>query len=138
MDLNRIFGLFNTNEDDDTSLLIDFSEHPLFWVSGFNKVIDNHLYFKEYTLKTFSTLSSDINIEELEKAGEELMFRKAWNYIKSIDLNNNLHLDSIKVKANENFIKNLQISISFFEQFEEYEKCALLKGIEIKVKDFLK
>lgn len=138
MDLNRIFGLFNTNEDDDTSLLVDFSEHPLFWISGFNKVIDNHLYFKEYTLKTFTNISPDINIEELEKAGEELMFRKAWNYIKDIKLDNSLHLDSIKTKANENFIKNLQMSISFFEQFEEYEKCALLKGIENKIKEFLK
>ena len=139
MDLNRIFNTFDKeyNTNDETSLLVDFSEHPLFWIGGFNKIINNHLFFKQYTIKTFKNISPDINIEELEKAGEELMFRKAWNYIKSINLDKTFHVECIKLKADEQFMDNLQTSVLFFEAFEEYEKCALLKGIQDKVKEFL-
>lgn len=143
MDLKHIFDLFNEdngNNDqgyDEISLLVDFSEHPLYWISGFNKLINNHLFFKQYTVKTFKNLSPDINIEELEKAGEELMFNKAWNYIKFIDINKPFHVEYIKAKSNDEFVTNLQAAISFFEPFEEYEKCAHLKGIENLVKEFL-
>jgi hypothetical protein len=139
MNLNKIFDLFDKeySANDDTSLLVDFSEHPLFWISGFNKLINNHLFFKQYTVKTFKNISPDINIDELEKAGEELMFRKAWDYIKSVDVNKTFHVECLKLKADEQFIDNLKTSILFFEALEEYEKCALLKNIEGKVKEFL-
>jgi hypothetical protein len=138
MDFNHIFSLFDDQQNyDETSLLIDFSEHPLFWVSGFNKLLSNHLFFKKYTVKTFKHISPDINVEELEKAGEELMFRKAWDYIKNIDLNKALHIDCIKLKSNEEFIEHLKLTINFYESLEEYEKCAHLKSIQNKVEEFL-
>lgn len=140
MDLDKIFNLFSKEYDvnDDTSLLIDFSEHPLYWIGGFNKLINSHLFFTQYTVKTFKNISPDINIKELEAAGEELMFRKAWGYIKFIDLNKTFHVECLKNKASEDFIENLQVAILFFEGLEEYEKCALLKGIQDKIKEFLK
>jgi len=141
MDLNKIFNLFNNEDDqsinDDTLLLVDFSEHPLFWISGFNKILDNHLFFKKYTVKTFKNISPDVDIDALEQAGERLMFEKAWNYIKDIDLNKPFHVECIKNKASKSFIENLQVSIQHFVEFEEYEKCALLKHIEDKVNEFL-
>jgi hypothetical protein len=141
MNIKNIFDAFNSENfqnDDETSLLMDFSEHPLFWISGFNKIIDNHLFFTQYTVKTFKNISPDINIDELEKAGEELMFRKAWDYIKGIDLSKNFHIECIRNKASRDFIYNLQISIQFFETHEEYEKCALLKGIKDLIEELLK
>lgn len=141
MNLENIFKLFNDDyqkdNNDENSLLVDFSEHPLFWLSGFNKIIDNHLFFKKYTVKTFSQISLDMNIEELEKAGEELMFRKAWDYIKPINLENPFHVDCIKNKSSKSFINNLNEAIFFFQELEEYEKCALLKKIQDKAKEFL-
>ena len=135
MNIKNIFDAFNSENfqnDDETSLLMDFSEHPLFWISGFNKIIDNHLFFTQYTVKTFKNISPDINIDELEKAGEELMYRKAWDYIKSIDLNKNFHVECLKNKASRDFVYNLQISIQFFELHEEYEKCAEIVKLQNK------
>ena len=144
MDLDNIFNIFDSfsNDEenqfnDETSLLIDFSNHPLFWISGFNKILQQHLFFKNYTIKEFGKISPDINIKELEKAGGALMFQKAWEYISNIDVNKSLHIDYLKVKASKLFIENLQITIMFYEELEEYEKCALLKGIENKVNEFL-
>jgi hypothetical protein len=53
MNINNIFNSFSSSDDefDDTSLLIDFSDHPLFWIGGFNKLIGNHLFFKQHTIK---------------------------------------------------------------------------------------
>lgn len=54
MDINNIFNLFNNSQDDefdDTSLLIDFSDHPLFWIGGFNKLIGNHIFSNNTQLK---------------------------------------------------------------------------------------
>lgn len=137
MDINRIFDLFNKEQsDDETSLLVDFSEHPLFWISGFNKVISNHLFFKEFTSKMLKEVSEEIDVAELEATSEAIMFDQAWNYIKSFKVDNSFHLECLKTKVSKDFERNLIYAIQYFENLEEYEKCALLKGIEIKVKEF--
>ena len=136
MDLD-IFDLFNNDDsNDDLSLLIDFSEHPLFWIKGFNKIIGHHIFFKEYAVKMFKK-AVDLDDKDLERAGEEFMFRRAWDYIKDIDLNKSFHIECLKTTTNDEFVSNLQITIKFFERYEEYEKCALLKNIEEKIKEFL-
>jgi hypothetical protein len=139
MNLNSIFNLFNSEDNsvDETLLLVDFSTHPIFWISGFNKIINNHLFFKNYTVKTFKTSSPELNEEDLQRAGQEFMFRRAWDYIKDIDVSKSFHIECLKSKATKSFVYNLQSTIYFFENSEEYEKCALLKKIEEVVESFL-
>lgn len=137
MDLNKIFDSFDqSDKDDENNLLIDFSDHPLFWIGGFNKLISNHLFFKKYTVKMFENISPDINIEELEKAGEHLMFGRAWDYIKNLNIHNLFHMDCLKTKSDIDLYNSLEITIRHFEELEEYEKCMLLKEIQDKVKEF--
>jgi hypothetical protein len=142
MNINSIFNLFSDQsdqlQDDETSLLVDFSEHPLYWIGGFNKVIANHSYFRQYTVKMFKNSTPSLDEDEVERAGNHLMFEKAWEYIKNIKLNNQFHIECLGKKASSEFCDNLGYAVQHFEQFEEYEKCALLKGIEIKVQEFLK
>jgi len=141
MNINSLFNLFNNDyndpQDDESSLLMDFSEHPLYWISGFNKVISNHLFFTKFTAKMFKDASPDLDLEEMEKVGEQLMFAKAWEFIKNIKLDNIFHVDCLKNKASEDFIDNVIITINFYESLEEYEKCAHLKNIENKLKELL-
>jgi len=137
MDINRIFDLFNKEQpDDETSLLVDFSEHPLYWISGFNKVVNNHLFFKQFTAKMLEEISSEIDVKEVEDASEAIMFEQAWNYIKSFKVDNPFHLECLRTKISKDLENNLIYAIKYFEGLEEYEKCALLKNIEIKVKEF--
>jgi hypothetical protein len=139
MNINNIFDLFsNQPQDDETSLLVDFSEHPFYWIGGFNKIISNHSYFKQYAVKMFKNASPSLDEDEVEQAGNHMMFEKAWEYIKNVKLNNQFHIECLGKKASFGFCKNLEYAVQYFEQFEEYEKCALLKGIELKVKEFLK
>jgi hypothetical protein len=140
MDFNSIFNAFEQPEDnqkiDEVNLLMDFSEHPLYWIGGFNKIISNHLFFKTYTVKIFKDVSPDSNLEMLELAGEYLMFEKAWNYIKNLNINNPFHIDCLKTKSDETLLNSLEKTLQFFEHIEEYEKCILLKELQNKVKDF--
>lgn len=143
MNINNIFDLFDDNNpeqksEDDISLLVDFSEHPFYWIGGFNKIIANHSYFQKYAIEVVKGTSLEKNEEEINITGDKLMFEKAWGYICNINLTNPFHVECLGKKSSFEFIKNLKLSIQHFEQYEEYEKCALLKGIESKIKYFLK
>jgi hypothetical protein len=142
MNLDHIFNSFNesydpSSLDNDMSLLIDFSEHPFYWIGGFNKVISNRIYFKQYTLKMFKTSSEVLDDEKIEQIGNNLMFNKAWEYIRDINLNNPFHLECISKKSDNVFLGHIKQSISYFEKLEEYEKCDILKKIELKIKESL-
>lgn len=140
MDLNKIFAAFDDENasNDETSLLVDFSEHPLYFISGFNKTISTYLFFHEYVNKNFNNIPSQTleNSFELE-TNDKIIFDKAWDFIKKLDIDKPFHIECIKMKSNDKFIHHLQKTISFFEQHEEYHKCGFLKNLEDKVKEFL-
>jgi len=136
MNLTEIFKLFSSpqpTENDDESLLIDFSDHPLYWIGGFNKMISNYKFIVEYLNKSIP----EVNNENVKLIGQNIMYQRAWGYVKKINLNNQFHVECIHKKASKDFLNNLEIIILFFEKLEEYEKCALLKGISDKVKESL-
>lgn len=137
MNFDKIFDSFNQPEkEDDLNLLVDFSDHPLFWIGGFNKLIANHLFFKKYTAKMFKNMSPDNDIETLERAGEYLMFNRAWDYIKNLNVDNSFHMDCLKTKSDGELYNTLEVTLRYFEDLEEYEKCELLKKVQDKVKEF--
>ena len=141
INLNKIFDAFDKNnlnkETDDVSLLVDFSEHPLYWIGYFNKIINNYLFFTQYITKKLKKTSPDIDVDNIKKLSEIIIYNKAWEYIKSINLSNPLHVDCLKLKSNDALSESLVASILFFEKIEEYEKCAFLKEIKDKVNSFL-
>lgn len=139
MDLNKIFNMFEEYEgkEDDTNLLIDFSEHPLYWIGGFNKIISNYLVFVKYTSNIFKNMSNDIREEDLDKVSTLILFERAWEYISKFNIDNKFHLECLKIKSSESLKDALEIAINHYEQLEEYEKCAFLKNILDKVKEFL-
>ena len=75
MDFKKIFGSFDDvnepeKDSDDVSLLVDFSDHPLYWIGGFTKLISNQLFFEKYTVITFNKIAPDIDIEKLEESSK--------------------------------------------------------------------
>jgi hypothetical protein len=140
MDLDKIFNMFDDGDSKDTdevSLLVDFSDHPLYWISGFNKIINNYVFFTQYIAKNFNNISHELNQEEIDTVGITLLFNRSWEYIKRLNLDNPFHIDCLKIKSTESLDNSLEAAILFFEKIEEYEKCAFLKKIQDKVKDFL-
>lgn len=132
--------MFDDNDSKDTdevSLLVDFSEHPLYWIGGFNKIINNYIFFTQYIVRNFNNVPPELSKDEIDIVGITLLFNRSWEYIKKLNLDNPFHVDCLKIKSTESLDNSLNAAIIFFEKVEEYEKCAFLKKIQDKVKDFL-
>jgi hypothetical protein len=141
LDINNILNIFDSTDnskDDEVSSLIDFSEHPLFWIGGYNKIVNNYTFFFQYSIKNFKDiLKDDEDLVNVEKATKQVLFNKAWEYIQNINVSNIFHVECIKLKSSDSLIQTLDLGIKFFEEKEEFEKCALLKNIQDIAKGFI-
>ena len=142
VDVNKIFGLFNEDENpkynsdsnqDMSYLLEDYKQHPMFWVGMFKKLIYNHKSFNIKILKSFKDLDSELDMNDVENAGEFIMYNRAWYWINKIDLKEQLHQNALTHYADEILLTYTKVIILYFQELEEYEKCAHLK----KVQNFL-
>ena len=142
MDINKIFNLFDDKEPESLKekaevidiLLKDYQNHPLFWVGMFKKLIHNHTTFNTQLLKFFNDLDEGLNKVDVDKAGEYIIFTKSWEYIKKIDPNNLQHQEALYHFADDYLKTAVELSINYFQEHEEYEKCSHLK----KNLDFIK
>lgn len=146
MNTDKIFNLFlNTSDQieqpmsEETQRLVDdFKEHPLVKIGMFKKIIKNYMVLGDKILKVFMQSNVDLDVDDIKKAGEYMIYLRAWDNIKSININDEFHLENIKNVANQELIVILDNSIKYFKTIEAYEKCAHLFKIREKVKEFLK
>lgn len=146
MDIKHIFNLFVDPPkeniplvDINTQRLVDdFKDHPLVKIGMFRKIVKNYVVLGDTLLNFFEKSNVDLEVSDIKKAGEYMIYSRAWDYIKHININNEFHLEHIRVVANQEFIDLLDTSIKYFKQIEAYEKCAHLYKIKEKVKEFKK
>jgi hypothetical protein len=136
VDINKIFGLFNNEEPESlrekaemTDTLLNYKEHPLFWVGMFKKLIHNHKTLEHKILDFFSNMDEELDLYDVEQAGEFVVYNRAWFWISKIDPQDRKHQESIIHYTDEFLETYLKFTISYFQEFEEYEKCAHLKKI---------
>jgi hypothetical protein len=143
VDVNKIFGLFG-NEDENPKpdsgvnqdmsyLLEDYKQHPMFWVGMFKKLIYNHKSFNSRILNSFKDLDGELDMNDVENAGEFIVYNRAWYWINKIDIKETLHQNALTHYADEILLTYTKVIILYFQELEEYEKCAHLK----KIQDFL-
>lgn len=142
VDINNIFELFSEGDDLDggnnSTTYIDFKETPIYWVGMFKKIILNHNNFNKKVIKFFKQANEELDLNDVKEAGEFVVYNRAWSYIQNVDIHTDLHIKSLEKYTDEYLDVALKLSIHFFEQQEEYEKCALLKSILDKVEEFQK
>lgn len=139
INLNNIFSLFSTDEELDgvnSKVQIDFSQTPIYWIGMYKKLVLNHINFNKKVVKFFKESNQELDIEDMENAGEFVVYHRAWHYIQNVNIDNEEHVIAIEKYADEYLDTALKLGISFFEQHEDYEKCALLKKILDKSKEF--
>ena len=93
MDINKIFSMFEGNDFSSLQekaeatdiLLNDYKKHPLFWVGMFKKLIYNHRVFHLQLTKFFGDIDEGLDQVDIDRAGEYVVFTKAWEYIKKIN-----------------------------------------------------
>ena len=139
INLNNIFSLFSANEELDgvnSEVQIDFSQTPIYWIGMYKKLVLNHINFNKKVLKFFKESNQELDVEDMKDAGEFVVYHRAWYYIQNVNIDNEEHVIAIEKYTDEYLDTALKLGISFFEQHEEYEKCALLKKILDKSKEF--
>jgi hypothetical protein len=124
----------NSDINQDMSYLLeDYKQHPMFWVGMFKKLIYNHKVFNAKVLNSFKDLDSELDMNDVENAGEFIMYNRAWYWINKIDIKESLHQNALTHYADEILLTYTKVTILYFQELEEYEKCAHLK----KIQDFL-
>jgi hypothetical protein len=134
--LDNIFGLFSYSDDLPTGKTSyeDLKSSPIYYIGMYKKLILNHINFNKKLLNFFKKSNDDLDIDDLKEAGEFVTYNKAWSYVKNLEIDNPKHIESINYYKDEYLDTSLELGISFFQQHEEYEKCAFLLKILNKSK----
>jgi hypothetical protein len=146
LDINKIFGQFDSSSNNGRFDNKSFNyynprtlpsvdeDHPRYFVRMFWKIITNYLSYGKQLTNFFDATDSSIPMQEIEYIGEKMMYARAYSFIEKVDINDKYHQKVLKKENYEKLIMAYKMSIEFYENEEEYEKCALLK----KQLDFIK
>ena len=140
MDINSIFNLFGgddkryTDESPSTINMADFEKTSTYKVGMFKKIILNQHVFQKKLINMFQTPEDDYGMEGMEEVGEYIAHHRAWGYIKDCLIDDELWQGSLQIQHDDHLDTAIKLSISFFEDIEEYEKCAFF----VKIQKYLK
>ena len=139
MDANKIFDLFS-NEDDKEKIendLTNFKNSPYYKLGIFKKLIMNGTVFKKNVVKFFSKSEEEFDLKDIGLAGEFIMYNRAWFWISQVDISSEDWIEDIEKISDEEFYVAIKLTMHYFEEQEEYEKCAFLKKLQDIVKKSL-
>ena len=140
MDIDKIFGSFDSSSNSSWGLdnksynyynprtlpVVD-ENHPKYFINMFWKLISNHLSYSKQLINFFGEADPSISTKEIEYAGERMLYARAYGHISKIDINDEYHQKILAEENRKKLIKAYTLSINFYENGEEYEKCAFLK-----------
>ena len=136
---DKIFGLFvegkEITDEKTKSEIKEFMNGPFAKIGMFVKLIQNHHIFHQKLEKFLKKEQPNYNVESTKEASEFTVYNRAWSYIKNISLEDHDDVNAIINFDNKVFYKALDGTVTFFEQYEEYEKCAHLHKIKEVVKE---
>jgi len=143
MDINKIFGTFNSSSRDEgnnwnyyqlpsTQPTVD-ENHPRYFIKLFTKMILSYTGYSDKIIDFFASADPDIDAGNVKRAGESMLYSRAYDHITKLDIQDEYHIKILFQEANPKLEEALNLSLSYFENEEEYEKCAILK----KYLDFL-
>jgi hypothetical protein len=138
MNIDKIFNMFEpeVKPAPEDIVLVDFKDHPYYWVGMFKKIMLNYDLFSKKFISLFREDGSKVNMVDVEKTGEHFVYERAWEYISKLDIEVPLHLNSLLQFKDHTLVNNLNKTLLHFQEIEEYEKCAhIFKLIEVLKKD---
>lgn len=132
MDVNKIFNLFESGSEEKSKkdvVLIDIKDTPIYWIGMFKKLIQNNNVFTSQVVGFFDKINPELDLEDVKEMGNRVAYERAFYYLNKIDINDKMHRDSISLNLDSQLKKALEKSILYFQEYEEYEKCAFIKKI---------
>lgn len=135
---DKIFDLFEDKEANSVVIHEDFMDNSFVKIGMFNKIIQNNEIFFQKLKNYYQKNNITYNLDDVLIYSKFVTYNRAFFYISQIDINNTIHTDALACYDFNILIKNLTQSISFFEEREEYEKCAHLFNIKQTVEKLSK
>jgi len=138
INLDSLFNLFPHRDVSNTEEMayIDFADKPVYKLGMYKKLILNHINFRKKVIQFFKQTNAELSIEEMQEAGEFVTYNRAWSYIKQIDINDDNHVEAISIYRDDALETTLELGIKYFQNLEEYERCAHLFKILKKSQEF--
>lgn len=125
MNLNRIFDLFDKNNDSTPDMdqeLVKIQESNIFKLKMFLKIINGKGNYKKMS-------QPFIEGDKLDNVVNTIIYIRAYYWFEQINIEK-FRKDDLLGCNYPNVIQCIQETIKFYESIEEYEKCAELKKFE--------
>jgi len=132
MNLDKMFSMFNVT-DEEVSILgkeqaTSYKDDAHFYLGLFYKMIN-----REDSI-AFTALIQSLHVDQatqtdITTVSKYLTYNHAFNYLTSINFNNQQHLVQLLVYDNLDFKAAANKAICYFIEEEEYEKCSFLKKV---------
>jgi hypothetical protein len=130
IDANRLFGLFDDGDipeevkADSLGLSKETKESPTWKINMFRKIISNHINFQEKVTSFFKEKNKDWDDEIGKDHADLVVYNRGWYYIKDVDLNDKYYVYELIIQDPYELSYCLQLTLKYFENKEEYKKCA--------------
>ena len=134
IDPERLFSAFELPEYKEDSIFAELQKTQTFKLGMFKKIIWNQKNMEDKMnkfLDMMPELAEKIDFDG--DAGEFVTHTRAWTYLKDYDPASEQGKDAARIFADDYTITACDLAISFWEEREDYEKCAHIK----KVQNFL-
>jgi hypothetical protein len=123
-DIEHIFELFKVKKNT-PSKNEELNEH-IFNLKMYSKLIIKGHVRPELIISYVKQIDPNLSRELILSKSYSMLYDRAFLYVSDIDINNKLCLKAIKKCADIFLVTALQMSIKYYEENEEYEKCAVL------------
>lgn len=131
MDLDKVFSLFESNSEDTEKTLdkqiTNLSDHPYILVGLFTRMILKGQDAMLESMPFLSILNPDADLGSVRNACRVLIYRKGYEYLSKVSLDNRLHCEVLLDFDQTLFKQACTACIEYFSEVEEYEKCAFIK-----------
>lgn len=138
MNKDKIFGLFDDSPEEvqtQKNSLVVFNSSPYHKLGMFTKLIVNHFIFHYKLEKFLQKEEPSYNSESTREASSFVVFNRAWNYIKQVNVDNKNDILAILDFNPKVLNKTLESALEYFQDLEEYEKCAHIFKIQKVLKE---
>lgn len=130
MNKDKIFNLFDDSQEtqqkavEQKNLLPSSKSSAYFKLGMFTKLIVNHFIFHSKLEKFLQQEEPTYNVESTREASEFVVFNRAFNYLNQINPLDKEVTFTVLDFNNKVLSKTLESALIYFENLEEYEKCA--------------
>jgi hypothetical protein len=128
MNKEELFKIFEDEDIDKKSIV---QHRNILSIGMFIKIITNHQVFHKKLEAFFKQEVQDYDVNITEQVSRGTVYNRSWFHINQLDITDSLYEDILYKFNYDQLYHSLTSAIQYFEELEEYEKCAFLHKIQI-------